>query len=57
MFDVAKDPKEENDLREKEPERFQKMKALYEKLSKEIPVEPVSGKGPALMGAPKGQRW
>lgn len=57
LFDVAKDPKEENDLREKEPERFQKMKALYEKLSKEIPVEPVSGKGPALMGAPKGQRW
>jgi arylsulfatase len=57
LFDVAKDPKEENDLREKEPERFQRMKELYEKLSKDIPVVPVSGQGPALLGAPSGQRW
>jgi arylsulfatase A-like enzyme len=57
LFDVKKDPKEENDLAEKEPEKFQAMKKLYEKLSSEIPVVPVDGKGPALLGAPRGQRW
>jgi len=33
------------------------MKELYEKLSKDIPNEPVFGKGPALKGAPENQRW
>ncbi len=57
LFNVVKDPKEENDLSEKEPERFAVMKNLYARLSKGIPVVPVNGKGPALLGAPAGQRW
>jgi len=56
LFDVAKDPKEENDLKAAEPERFAAMKKLYDELSATIPNEPIKGMVP-LMGAPEGQRW
>jgi choline-sulfatase len=56
MFDVEKDPKEENDLVASEPDRFQAMKELYEKLSAGIPNYPIPG-GIELKGAPPGQRW
>jgi len=56
LFDVEKDPKEENDLSASDPERFAAMKELYEKLSSEIPNEPIPGLV-GLKGAPKGQRW
>ena len=56
LFDVVKDPKEENDLKTADPERFAAMKELYEALSEAIPNEPIAGKVP-LKGAPKGQRW
>lgn len=56
LFDVMKDPKEENDLSKSDPERFAAMKELYDKLSSEIPNEPIPGLVP-LKGAPKGQRW
>jgi arylsulfatase A-like enzyme len=56
LFDVVKDPKEENDLAKAEPERFAAMKELHEKLWAAIPPVPIPGKFP-LKGAPKGQRW
>ena len=56
LFDVMKDPKEENDLSKSDPERFTAMKELYQKLSSEIPNEPIPGLV-GLKGAPKGQRW
>ena len=56
LFDVAKDPKEENDLSKSDPERFEAMKELYLKLSSTIHNEPIAGKAP-LKGAPEGQRW
>ncbi|MFO0568851.1 MAG: sulfatase [Polyangiaceae bacterium] len=56
LFDVEKDPKEENDLSASDPERFAAMKELYEKLSSEIPNEPIPGLV-GLKGAPNGQRW
>jgi arylsulfatase A-like enzyme len=56
LFNVMKDFKEEHELSESEPEKLAEMKALYQKLSKEIPVVPVTGGAP-LRGAPRGQRW
>jgi len=56
LFDVVKDPKEENDLKDKDPDRFEAMKELYKKLSDGIPNEPIAGHVP-LKGAPEGQRW
>jgi arylsulfatase A-like enzyme len=56
LFNVVKDFEEKNDLSTTEPEKLQEMKALYAKLSSEIPVKPVSGGAP-LLGAPRGQRW
>ncbi len=56
LFDVASDPREENDLSKSEPERFQAMKELYQKISSTIHNEPIPGKV-ELKGAPEGQRW
>ncbi|MCA9591907.1 MAG: sulfatase [Myxococcales bacterium] len=56
LFDVVKDFKEENDLAAKEPEKLKEMKALYEKLSADIPKEPVVG-GVPLMGVSPSQRY
>jgi arylsulfatase A-like enzyme len=56
LFDVVKDPKEENDLSKTDPERFTAMKELYDRISATIPNLPVPGLAP-LKGAPKGQRW
>jgi choline-sulfatase len=56
MFDVKKDPSEEHDLRESEPDRFAAMKELYEKLSATIPNFEIPG-GIPLKGAPPGQHW
>jgi arylsulfatase A-like enzyme len=56
LFDVVKDPKEENDLSKTDPERFTAMKELYDRLSAAIPNLPIPGLTP-LKGAPSGQRW
>ena len=56
LFNVMKDFKEEQELSESEPEKLAEMKALYDKLSEEIPVVPVTGGAP-LRGAPRGRRW
>jgi arylsulfatase A-like enzyme len=56
LFDVVRDPNEENDLSQSDPERFTAMKELYEKLSAGIRNEPIPGLVP-LKGAPPGQRW
>ena len=56
LFDVVKDPKEENDLSKSDPERFAAMKEVYQKVSSAIPNEPIPGLV-SLKGAPKGQRW
>ncbi len=56
LFNVVKDYKEENDLAKSEPEKLKEMKALYEKLSADIPKEPVVG-GVPLMGVSPSQRY
>ena len=56
LFNVAKDFKEERDLSKDEPAELERMKALYTKLSADIPTVPISGGAP-LLGAPKGRRW
>ena len=56
LFNVMKDFKEEHELSESEPEKLAEMKALYEQVSKEIPVVPITGGAP-LRGAPRGRRW
>jgi arylsulfatase A-like enzyme len=56
LFNVVKDFKEEHDLSQEEPAKLEEMKALYAKLSAEIPVVPVTGGAP-LLGAPRGRRW
>jgi arylsulfatase A-like enzyme len=56
LFNVMKDFKEEHELSASEPEKLAEMKALYERVSKEIPVVPVTGGAP-LRGAPRGRRW
>ncbi|MEZ4225819.1 MAG: sulfatase-like hydrolase/transferase [Polyangiaceae bacterium] len=56
LFNVQKDPKEETDLAESEPKKLEEMKTLYEKLSKEIPNEPVVG-GVPLKGVHPSQRY
>jgi choline-sulfatase len=56
LYDVAKDFKEENELSKTEPKKLEEMKALYAKLSAEIPNRPVIGKAP-LLGAPPNQRY
>jgi arylsulfatase A-like enzyme len=56
LFNVVKDFQEKDDLAASEPEKLAEMKALYTKLSKEIPVVPVTGGAP-LRGAPRGRRW
>ena len=56
LFDVVADPKEERDLSAEKPDELARMKALYEKLSANIPTEPVTG-GVALKGAPAARRW
>jgi choline-sulfatase len=56
LFNVAKDFAEKDELSAVEPQKFAELKALYVKLSAQIPVEPVRG-GATLLGAPSGQRW
>ena len=56
LFNVVKDFKEEKDLSADEPEKLAEMKALYEKLSKEIPTVPVVG-GVPLKGVHPSQRY
>lgn len=56
MYDVARDPKEKHNLVRSEPKKFAQMKALYKRLSAEIPEVPVVGDAP-LKGAPPGERW
>ena len=53
---LDQDPTEQNDLVEKEPEIFEKMKKIYFEESKTIPIVEVTGWAP-LKGAPPGQRW
>ncbi|MBX3125172.1 MAG: sulfatase-like hydrolase/transferase [Polyangiaceae bacterium] len=55
LFDVARDPKEERDLSAEQPEKLAEMKALYAKLSADIPIEPVVG-GVPLKGVHPSQR-
>jgi arylsulfatase A-like enzyme len=56
LYDVAKDFKEEHELSKTHPEKLAEMKALYAKLSAEIPNRPVVGTAP-LLGAPRNQRY
>jgi arylsulfatase A-like enzyme len=56
MFNVTRDFSEARELSQAEPEKRAEMKALYAKVSSDIPALPV--RGPAtLLGAPAGQRW
>lgn len=56
LYNLEKDPAEEHELSEKEPDELEAMKKLYERISKQIPNVEVTG-GAELKGAPKGQRW
>lgn len=56
LYNLEKDPNEEQDLAETEPEQFQRMKQVYSETSAKIPVVPVVG-GATLKGAPPGQRY
>jgi arylsulfatase A-like enzyme len=56
LFNVKDDFKEEKDLAKSEPEQLARMKALYAKVSADIPPTKVEDGG-SLMGAPPGQRW
>lgn len=56
LFDLAKDPWEENDLATAQPAELERMKRVYEEESKKIPlVETLPG--PPLKGAPARRRW
>lgn len=56
LFHLDRDPWEETDLAEKNPEKLAEMKKLYFAESEKIPKTPVTGGAP-LEGAPRGQRW
>jgi choline-sulfatase len=56
LYDLASDPWEKTDLAKTDPERLERMKAIYLEESRKIPVVEVMG-GTPLMGAPAGQRW
>jgi arylsulfatase A-like enzyme len=56
LYNVTRDFREEEELSAKEPEKLEAMKALYQKVSAEIPVVRVVGSAP-LKGAPPGRGW
>lgn len=56
LYDLAEDPWEKTDLAKTDPERLERMKAIYFEESRKIPVVEVVGGAP-LLGAPPGQRW
>jgi choline-sulfatase len=56
LYDLARDPLENNDLAKSDPARLERMKRVYLEESRKIPVVEVVG-GATLLGAPPGQRW
>lgn len=56
LYNLEKDPNEEQDLVKTEPQQFERMKRVYAETSAKIPVVPVVG-GAKLKGAPPGQRY
>ncbi len=56
LYHLDRDPEEKQDLVEKEPEVFQRLKRIYEEESQKIPTVDVIG-GVPLKGARPGQRW
>lgn len=56
LFNVKNDFAEKNDLAKTEPAELARMKAIYAKVSADVPPTKVGGGG-TLMGAPPGQRW
>jgi arylsulfatase A-like enzyme len=56
LYNLDRDPGEEEDLVEKDSAAFDKMKGIYLEESKKIPMVEVVG-GVPLKGARPGQRW
>jgi len=56
LFDLERDPNEDHDLANENPERLESMKKKYAEVSEQIPIVPVTG-GVPLKGAPESQRW
>jgi choline-sulfatase len=56
LYNLDRDPGENDDRVQKEPETFQRMRRIYEEESRKIPIVPVTG-GARLVGAPPRQRW
>ncbi|HLV21009.1 MAG TPA: sulfatase [Polyangiaceae bacterium] len=56
LFHIERDPWEEQELSEKEPEQLARMRDVYQQESAKIETKPVVGGG-KLKGAPPGQRW
>jgi arylsulfatase A-like enzyme len=56
LYNLERDPNEEHDVSQTEPEQLQRMKQVYSDTSATIPVVPVVG-GARLKGAPPGQRY
>ena len=56
LYNLERDPNEEHDVSQTEPEQLERMKQVYNETSATIPVVPVVG-GAALKGAPPGQRY
>jgi len=56
LYNLERDPNEEHDVSQTEPEQLARMKQVYNETSATIPVVPVVG-GAALKGAPPGQRY